>query len=482
MRLAFTVCLLCLTPLTAAAQGKKKKSRKLPPIKVVELKRSEPIVYEKDIEPIFYRRCISCHSGNVVESLFDISSYDKLMKGGSRGKAILPGKSDDSLLYKLMGRTGKPYMPPRGEKESTPEELALVKLWIDQGAKAPTGGPRVVDLAVTLTLPPTNLTPVRAVAVSPDKSTVVSSRGNQLHVYDAGSGKHVRILKDPKLRVKVGDKLQPVDAAHISFVESMAFSPDGKYLATGSFQELSIWDPYTGMMRHKITGFDHNIVAIRFSPDGKKMAIGGGYPTKDGEIKVFEVGSWKQLTDIKNAHSDTVYGVAFNPDGTKLATCSADKFIKTWDLPSGKFIKSFEGHTHHVLGVGWQKGDGKYLASAGADNTVKIWDFEKGEQTRTINNAHTKQVTSIQFIGKTTQVVTCSGDTRIRFFNVTNGGAVRNFAGNSDFVYAVDVSPDGQMVAAGGEEGVVRVYNGANGQLLRSLLPPSAQPKEKKKK
>jgi WD40 repeat protein len=185
------------------------------------------------------------------------------------------------------------------------------------------------------------------------------------------------------------------------------------------------------------------------------------------------------VVDIKNGHSDTVFGVCFSPDATKLATCGADKFVKVFEIPSGKFLKSFEGHTHHVLDVGW-KSDGKLLASGGADNVVKVWDYEKGEQVRTIN-AHNKQVTRLLFIGKTPQIVTCSGDATVRFWNVDNGGNVRNFGGNKDFVYAVGVSPDGNVVAAGGEEGVVHLYNGANGQEIKALLPPGEQPEKPKK-
>jgi WD40 repeat protein len=165
-----------------------------------------------------------------------------------------------------------------------------------------------------------------------------------------------------------------------------------------------------------------------------------------------------------------VFGVCFSPDSTKLATCGADKFVKTFEVPSGKFLKAFEGHTHHVLDVGW-KADGKLLASAGADNLVKVWDFNTGEQVRSIP-AHGKQVTRLLFIGKTSTFVTCSGDQTVRFWNADNGGNVRNFGGNTDFVYAVGVSPDGNIVAAGGEEGILRLYNGANGQLIKSLLPP----------
>ena len=466
MRCLLSLSLLALLPALTSAQ--EKKSKPVQPIAVVELKRAEPVLYDKDIEPILVNKCAVCHSDNVTEGKFDLGSYESLIKGGKRGVPIVSGKSAESLLVKLAGKTQKPAMPPKGEDPLTPQELALVKLWIDQGAKAPSmkrERPKVI-----VSGPPVNVHPVLGVAVRADKAQIAASRGNQIHIYEAASGKHLRSLLDPQLTTP--DK-KPLKAAHLSLVESLAYSPDGKTLASGAFQEVVLWDADKGTILRRLTGFADRVVALDFSHDGKLLATGGGAPTADGEIKIFEVASGKLLTDIKNGHSDTVFGVSFSPDDKKLATCAADKFVKTFEIPSGKFLKAFEGHTHHVLGVDW-KADGKLLASAGADNVVKIWDFDKGEQVRTIPG-HGKQVTRLLFVGKTDQFATCSGDQTVRFWNI-NGGNTRNFGGSTDFLYALSVSPDGALVAAGGQEGIVRVYNGTNGQLLQSLLPPDAQP------
>jgi WD40 repeat protein len=491
MRFLCTAIALGLLPLSVSAQG----AKEVGPIAEIKVELKKPLTYEEHVEPILYKRCTVCHSGNLKEGKLDVSSYENLIKGGKRGEAIKPGKSQDSILYKAVQRTSKPFMPPRGEVPCTPEEVAIIKMWIDQGAKAPTMATKPKEIFVTT--PPANVHPVRALAVSPDKTTVAAGRGNQIHVYDAGSGAHIRTLVSPGLKTKDG---KDVKAAHVSLVESMAWSPDGKYLVSGSFREVTIWDALTGQERHKITGFAHIVVALAFSQDGKMLGVAGGMPTVDGEVKVFTVGDWKLILDLKNCHSDTVYGLAFSPHdlqvmapGTTekdkkfvtvnlLATCSADKFVKVWNLPDGKFVKSFEGHTHHVLDVGWAA-DGKLLASAGGDNTVKVWNYEKGEQERTIN-AHTKQVTRLLFVGKKNEFLTSGGDNLVKRFN-TGGGATGNFAGGTDFVYAIACSPDGAVVAAGGQDGIVRVYNGTNpGMAARTLLPPDAQPpmKEEKKK
>lgn len=502
MRFVLTVLAMSVLCLSASAQGAKEAG----PLKELKLELKdlkEPLTYEKHVETLFYKRCTVCHSGSVKEGKLDLSSYEGLMKGGKRGEAVKPGKSADSVLYKSIMRTHKPFMPPKGDENPpcTPEEAALVKLWIDQGAKAPVTAR--VRKAIVVTPPPEGVNPVRAIAVSPDKTAIASGRGNKVHIYDAGSGAYVRSLIAPGLKYNGKD----VKAAHMSIVESMAWSPDGKYLVTGSFREIAVWDFATGEQRHKITGFAHNVVAIAFSPDGKLFAVGGGTPTEDGEVKLFEVGAWTLKLELKNCHSDTVTGLAFSPElqipepGQKqpdpkdknppkiktvpahmIATCSPDKFVKVWNLPDGKFVKSFEGHTHHVLDVGWAP-DGKLLASAGGDNTVKIWNFDTGEQARTIN-AHTKQVTRLLFIGKKAEFITSGGDNIAKRFNVVNGGNIGNYTGASDYLQAIGASPDGAIVVAGGQEGIIRVYNGANSQLVRSLLPPDAQPpmKEEKKK
>jgi len=368
----------------------------------------------------------------------------------------------------------KPLMPPKGEEPLVPEELALIKLWIDQGAKAPDS--KRQRPSVILGALPELVHPVRAIAIRPDKAVLAAGRANQIHLYETGSGKYIQSLSEPGLTTPDG---KPLQAAHLSIVESFAYSPNSRFLASGGFQEVILWDAYSGALWKRLNGFVDRVVSLAFSPDGKWLATGGGAPTEDGEIKIFDVDSCSLVAQIQNGHSDTVFGVCFSPDGTKLATCGADKFVKVFEVPSGKFLKSFEGHTHHVLDVAW-KADGKLLVSGGADNVIKVWDYDKGEQVRTFGT-HAKQVTRLMFKGTTSEIVTCSGDPLVRFWNVDNGGGGMTFGGNNDFLYAVSVSSDGKIVAAGGEEGIVRLYNGTNGQLLKALLPPGAESPAPKK-
>ena len=115
----------------------------------------------------------------------------------------------------------------------------------------------------------------------------------------------------------------------------MAYSPDGKTLATGSFRELTLWDADKGEPRKRITGFADRVVAVTYSSDGKYIATGGGAATEDGEVKLFTAAG-DPVAEFKNAHTDTVFGVSFSPDGKLLATAAADKFVKVFEVATGK--------------------------------------------------------------------------------------------------------------------------------------------------
>lgn len=474
--LRYLLLLMIPSPLFAQEPQAEPKKGEPVPIKLVDLKRTDPVSFEKEILPIFVKNCQVCHAGKLTEGGLDLSTYASMMKGAKNGAVLVAGKSDESRIFKTSSHQIKPIMPPKSEDNPlTGNEASLLKLWIDQGAKPPAIDVKV-KRTVVLNLPPALVKPVRALGINTEKMIVAAGRGNQVHLFDAKTGEFKSTLVDPELKLPDG---KPANSAHISLVESMAYSPDGKTLATGSFQELTLWDMEKLTPKLRLTGFADRVVSIAYSPDGTMFATGGGAPTEDGEIRIYD-SKGKLLQDIKNGHSDTVFGVSFSPDGKLLATAAADKFVKVWEVPSGKFVKSFEGHTHHVMDVGWTN-DGKKLASAGADNLIKIWDYEKGEKLRDVTAAQ-KQVTRLVFVPKTANFLAVAGDAGAKLYAADSGNSMKSFDGGKDFLYAGAVSDDGKIVVTGGEDGVIRLYNAADGKLIKAMLPPGAEEKKDEKK
>jgi WD40 repeat protein len=207
--------------------------------------------------------------------------------------------------------------------------------------------------------------------------------------------------------------------------------------------------------------FSDRVNAVRFSPDGKTLAAGSGEPSRSGDISIFDVASGNLLHAWEEHHDDTVLCLDFSPDGKLLASGAADKIARVTEIATGKRVSLFEGHTHHVMGIAF-RADGRVLATAGADGVVTTWDMAMGERIKKIQG-WTKEVTSLQFIGATSKIVTSSGDNLVRIVNDT-GSEVRAMPRLPDFMQSAASTADGAIIIAGGEDSMLRLWDGTNGK------------------
>ena len=209
--------------------------------------------------------------------------------------------------------------------------------------------------------------------------------------------------------------------------------------------------------------------ALSFSPDGRTLAVGSGTPSRGGDITLWDAGTGKLTQAIRDRHSDAVLSLDFSPDGKLIASGGADKQVRVSEVVSGKLLKTFEGHTHHVMGVGW-RADGRVLATSGADSAVKVWDWIKGERRRNLDGWD-KEVTSLHYLGATTRLVTTSGDKQVRLIG-EDASKPMPLAGTTDFMQTASASRDGQWIAAGGEDSVLRVWETKGGTATVTFAKP----------
>ncbi len=401
--------------------------------------------YNGQIEPILQKNCLPCHNSTTKMGDLLMESYASLMKAGKHGPVIVPGKSGESRIVLMLLGEVQPRMPYGGDALPA-AEISSIKAWIDAGAKGPAPG-EAPAAAPALSIPDIKpqvpvVSPVGSITYSPDGKLLAVGGYQEVRLVDAATGKVLATL-----------------AGHADLVRSVAFSPDGKWLVAGGglparLGEIKIWDMATHQLVRTIVGHRDCIYSVAVSRDGK-LIVSGSY---DKLIKLWDAQTGTEVRTLKD-HIDAVFAVAFSPDGKHLASGAQDRTVKVWDVETGQRLFTLSDALDGLTTIAYAP-SGKQIAAAGYDKEIRVWDLT--DKSGTLANSMIADEDSILALAYSLDgkvLVSTSADRSIRFREAETLSPVSVLDNQPDWVEAISVSPDGKWLAAGRYDGTVSVYD-----------------------
>jgi eukaryotic-like serine/threonine-protein kinase len=246
-------------------------------------------------------------------------------------------------------------------------------------------------------------------------------------------------------------------------IYALSYSPDGRLLASGhGFPPLEevdhmrgrgivrIWDAATGQVRRTLRGHTQNVMGVAFSPDGRVLASVSGSSltvpqtaSKPGELLLWNIETGKLIRKV-TGHAGPLTGVSYHPNGNLIATSSWDRTIRLWDAPTGDLRSSLMGHHDWVLHVAFSP-DGGRIASGGADGAIKIWDAGTSQELWTLRG-HTKNVTCVTFSLDGRRLASSSSDQTIKIWDGTVSPEARTWRGAAGPIARIAFFPDGDRI------------------------------------
>lgn len=404
---------------------------------------SNDLTFWQDIRPILRKHCTACHSTKNIGKIevsggLALDTFDAVKKGSKRS-VMTPSQSEKSLLYQLLVTKDEKLRMPLESEPLSKEKIDLVKRWIDSGAKE---GTPPMEVAVA----PAKKAATRKLDVIVPTTTTPAS----------GIPFGLKATGKLDLAVKIGP-LAPITA--------VAFSPDQKLLAVGSYGQVVVWDLASAKPAVVLTNVLGAVNDLRFNPKGDVLAVGGGQPSAKGDLRLYQTSDWKLLATLRG-HDDVVFSIAFTPDGAQLASASFDQSVKLWDVKSHTMIREYHHHSDFVYAVAFSP-DGKQLVSSSKDRTIALVDVATGKSVFTFSGME-QDVMAVAFHPEAKSVVSSGFESNLYLWNPQTGERLgKAVAGHGIATHELAFSKDGKRLVSAGADRTVRSYDGATAALLK---------------
>lgn len=441
--------------------------------------------FNTQVVPIFKKYCNGCHNADEKEGGLVLESFDATLKGGKRGAVIVPGKSDLSRLVLTVEKKVKPVMPPDGNEGPKPDEIAILKAWVDAGAKGPSGQPPDPTLLITpkIAIKGQMRQPIQAVAWSRNLAAIAIARQDRAILWQSLS-----VLAGPdwikKIDGEIGtDKsVRPTELTGLRGVANeVGFSANGEIVFVsagepGLFGEVRLFNVKDGSLIRTIQGHRDAIYAAELSPDGKLLATG----SYDQKVKLWNVATGEAVRTL-HGHNDAVYDVAFHPNGQMLASASGDRTVKLWNVATGERLDTLNQPEKEQYAVAFSS-DGKRIVAGGVDKRIRVWDITAGgkEGTNPIaysRFAHEGGILKLAFSPDGKVLVSSAEDRRIKLWETQSFTQLKVLETQPDWPQAIAISQDSGSLLVGRLNGSLATYSIANaGAGLVTSTPLTGDP------